>query len=65
MDKNLYGVSAQVIAPGVLVFRHILGELMRGYADPAKTATQTFARAPLRDPILGSTKPGAAEGRTG
>jgi len=27
VDKNLYGVSAQVIAPGVLVFRQILAEL--------------------------------------
>ena len=31
VDKNLYGVSAQVIGSGVLVFGHIFGELIAGY----------------------------------
>ncbi|AYE93510.1 hypothetical protein C0J29_00440 [Mycobacterium paragordonae] len=49
MDKNLYGVSAQVIAPGVLVFSHIFAELMQGYADPVDTPSETFARMPPRE----------------
>lgn len=49
MDKNLYGVSAQVIASGVLVFSHIFAELMQGYTGPVRTPSELFARMPLRE----------------
>lgn len=73
VDKNLYGVSAQVIAPGVLVFGHIFGELMQGYADPVQAPSEPFARIALREMSNShqtpknpdSRKPGAADGHTG
>ena len=33
VDKNLYGVSGQVTAPGVLVFSQIFGALQAGKGD--------------------------------
>ena len=33
VDKNLYGVSGQVTAPGVLAFRHIFAALRGGNAS--------------------------------
>jgi hypothetical protein len=44
VDKNLYGVSRQVTAPGVLVFGHIFGELSAGKECPEKRSHRLFAR---------------------
>ncbi|WP_310777717.1 hypothetical protein [Mycobacterium sp. Z3061] len=63
MDKNLYGVSAQVIASGVLVFSHIFAELMQGYTDPVRTPSELFARMPLRE--SDSAQPKTRCGRQG
>jgi hypothetical protein len=40
VDKNLFGVSGQVTAPGVLVFGEILAELRAGNAGSAETPTE-------------------------
>jgi hypothetical protein len=37
VDKNLYGVSGQVTAPGVLVFAKILPALRDGKGDGRRT----------------------------
>lgn len=60
VDKNLYGVSAQVIESGVLVFSDIVGELMHGYAGPAETSSDSFASLPTLEGDADSRKPGAA-----
>lgn len=39
VDKNLYGVSGQVTAPGVLVFSQIFGALQAGKGDRAIAPT--------------------------
>ena len=49
VDKNLYGVSWQVTAPGVLPFGQIFAAL-RGGNDPHRNAPpKLFARAHVRD----------------
>ena len=50
VDKNLYGVSGQVTAPGVLAFRRVFPALRVGKAPPGNTPQKVFAREHVRDP---------------
>jgi hypothetical protein len=49
VDKNLYGVSGQVTAPGVLAFGHIFTELRGGKENRWTTPSKLFARKQTRD----------------
>jgi len=49
VDKNLYGVSGQVTAPGVLAFGHIFAALRPGKGDRPKRSQKKFARTVARD----------------
>jgi hypothetical protein len=44
VDKNLFGVSAQVTAPGVLVFGQIFATLKAGNQGHAEHRSEEFAR---------------------
>lgn len=44
MDKNLFGVSAQVTAPGVLVFGQIFRTLRAGNQGRVEHRSEEFAR---------------------
>lgn len=49
MDKNLFGVSLQVTAPGVLAFGDVFRALRQGNGDPRNGPRNLFARAGVRD----------------
>ncbi|WP_424747428.1 hypothetical protein [Mycobacterium sp.] len=49
MDKNLYGVSGQVTASGVLAFGHIFAALHAGNEHRQKTPQKKFARTRVGD----------------
>jgi hypothetical protein len=49
VDNNLYGVSGQVTAPGVLAFGHIFSELRAGKENRWTTPSKLFARKHTRD----------------
>src|SRR6478752_5009103 len=50
VDKNLYGVSGQVTAPGVLAFHRVFPALRVGKAPPGNTPQKLFATEHVRDP---------------
>ena len=49
VDKNLYGVSGQVTAPGVLAFGQIFAALRAGKDVYAQAASKSFASATTPD----------------
>lgn len=50
VDKNLYGVSGQVTAPGVLAFHRVFPALRAGKSPGRHTPRKQFARKRARDP---------------
>lgn len=49
VDKNLYGVSGEVTAPGVLAFRRVFAALRAGKAPCRNAPQKEFAREDVRD----------------